>query len=694
MRYSVRLLARCLSACVVVAAPAIAFAAPITYSDIAKNPATGITYRRGKSSIDAIYDAIKTKPFMSFEELYASPFKPRGAPGVALLDYDRDGDLDIYVTNGPGRANSLYRSEFKQTGQLRFTDVAGSAGVTATDQDSTGTCFGDIDNDGDEDILVLGRMEHSRLFRNDANGTFTDISSTAHVGLTVRGHNSCTMGDINGDGLLDIFIANSFDWSSLQAIFNNLFGYSHQNELYVNQGGNVFADASSSSGVLALFNIPEGDGTITWAASMVDYDLDGDVDIFHADDHAAMPTSGFAGVDRGFMQIHKNDGTGHFTNVTDQSGSATISSSWMATGFADFNCDGLMDFFATSVGDYINPQFGIAKPPGFDSSRWHLALQDPPGVFTTPTIPGTLTIPNLIATPFGWGEGMIDYDNDGDTDVAYYGNMGAVAFVSADNPGIILRNDGCNAEFTWDEAATAADAEFSSRQTIEGVAMGDLNNDGFTDIVHASGQFIGSAIPLVPMSNQYGGPFDATARFLPTFIPIGPFEWEWSGKAAEEDGFLGIKVNSAGNGNKWVKINVKGGKGIATSGKNNRDGIGAVVMFTPEGGSQVMSPVLGGSSYASQHSLTQGFGLGAATKGTAEVLYGGGIRTRLYSVAAGETVTVPEIPCDFTSTTTTLAKFKMCVNKAVGEYKTAGIIDNALKQRLLDSAVKAWGENH
>src|SRR5262249_17989149 len=156
--------------------------------------------------------------------------------------------------------------------------------VDATDMDSTGVCYGDIDNDGDEDLLVLGRMENNRLFRNDGNGSFTYLP-VAGVGGGTRGHTGCTMGDINGDGLLDIFVGNSFDWADRRAIYQNIFGYNHPNDLYLNQGNNVFSDVSSTSGIRKLWNVPIGDGTITWSQAMVDYDLDGDVDIFHADDN-------------------------------------------------------------------------------------------------------------------------------------------------------------------------------------------------------------------------------------------------------------------------------------------------------------------------------------------------------------------------------------------------------------------------
>jgi enediyne biosynthesis protein E4 len=665
--------------------PAVAHAAPITFNDIAQNPSSGIGYRRIKSAIDANYDAIKMRPFLALPEITAGPMKSRGQPGIALLDYDNDGDLDMFVTNGPGRGHSLYQNRLKERGRTEFVDVAGAAGVAATEQDGTGVCYGDIDNDGDEDLYVLGRMEQNRLFRNNANGTFSDITSSAGAaGGTIKNHTSCSMGDINGDGRLDIFVANTFDWARREAIMTELFSYNHTNDLYLNNGGNTFSDVSESSGVHVLFNVPQGDGTISWATALLDIDLDGDIDVVHADDQGGLPNSGFRGVDRGFIQVLKNDGTGRFTNVTQAMGLHRFPSSWMGLSFADINSDGRMDMFGTSLGDYINGKIGIPLPPQQCTSAWYLGQAD--GSFLRPD-PGP-----LFVTPFGWGTGAFDYDNDADTDWIFYGSLDGIAFMSADNPGTVFANDG-RGNLSWDRGPTIAYEEYVQRQNVHGVALGDLNNDGFTDVTYASSHFAPLTLPLVPAPHLWNSPFDAVAKYVPSFMHIGPLEWEWAG-VDFQDGFMGVQLNSASTRNRWAKVRVVGSKGLTSLGKNNRSGIGATVKFTPRNGKTAMVPVLGGSSHASQHSLIQGFGLGDQTRGTVEVLWPGGVRNRLYDVQHGETVTIPEIPCDFAKRWSSRRAYRNCVDDALDDLRRSGAISHGARARLRSSALRAYDHAH
>lgn len=153
-------------------APALADGG-VTFNDIAEDGGAGITYLRvgtpERQAARAAIEAMETLPNETWRMTRALqfPMKADGTPGVALLDFDDDGDLDIYVTNGPGAPNSLYSNQLEETGVLEFVDVAADARVTATDQDSSGVCFGDIDNDGDLDIVVWNRNEPPSLLRND-----------------------------------------------------------------------------------------------------------------------------------------------------------------------------------------------------------------------------------------------------------------------------------------------------------------------------------------------------------------------------------------------------------------------------------------------------------------------------------------------------------------------------------------------
>ncbi|HEY4687870.1 MAG TPA: CRTAC1 family protein [Anaerolineae bacterium] len=667
-----------------VASVAVASSGGVTFQDIAAGGGAGITYHRVESPSDALFDALKQQPVYTFNDLAITPFTPRGAPGVALLDFDRDDDLDIYVTNGPGANNSLYSNQLKETGQVTFVDVAAAAGVGALDQDSTGVCFGDIDNDGDEDLYVLGNNEPNRLFENQGNDTFTDITLPSGTGGGQRTSSSCAMGDANGDGLLDIVVANTYNnWNHLLPYFGMPFVLNEHNQLFLNSGGNVFVDASAASGLESLAGLPPefaGAAGITWAIAMVDYDLDGDVDVIAADDETLL----FVGGDQhhGFIRIFQNDGTGHFTDVTFAANMNRVGQ-WTGLSFGDVNCDGHMDIFGSNAGDYgltpLAPLFQYQL--GTLTSRWFLGQPD--GTFTDPGVGA------LIAMPFGWGTSMTDYDNDGDTDIIYYGGSDAGPYVEASNPGAILQNQNCSATFRRDAAALAGSANHT-RRTVQGLAVGDVNNDGFVDIVSVSNFDKPEPIPLVPFPVAYGSPFDADARYVPTFLPTEiPGVFVWSG-IEFPDGSLAVEANSGDNDNNWVTVNVLGTAGVTSGGRVNRDGIGAVVKFTPKHGATVIQPILGGSSHASQDSLTANFGLGNAKKGTVEVLWPGGVRNRLYDVHKFERVVFPEIPCSFDGDWARPRDYVSCVRTSLDELVEAGVLNRVERARFFVSALLAF----
>ena len=654
----------------------------ITFSDIASDAGVGISYRRAKSpSRDAIFDDIRAQPVFTFSDVPFTPEKARGAPGVAILDYDGDGDQDIYVTNGPGVANSLYSNQFVESGRLTFVDVAEQAGVSATDMDSNSLCYGDIDNDGDQDIYVTGAGEPNRLFENQGDGTFVDITASSAVGAGSQYPAGCSMGDVNGDGLLDIVIANNSEsWDNRLSVFQP-FGHNAPNQLFINAGDNVFVDASATSGVQQLAELPPGESGRTWATAMVDYDLDGDVDIIFGDDQGAVPNVASGGVNRGIIHVLNNDGSGHFTDVSVEAGT-NRTGAWMGFAFADFNSDGHMDMFGTNGGDYTLQLFPLPMELGDGASRWFLGQAG--GTFTDPGVG------QLISTVFGWGVVALDYDNDGDADIMYYGGLDTGPYVDKSNPGIVLRNDG-QANFSYDLNALAGSTNHS-RRNPQGVAAGDLNMDGFVDVVTVSNFDLPESFPLVQYPILFGSPVDATAFYFPSFTPTGPGEFVWSG-LRPVDGTVTVEINSADNGNHWASVKLMGTVGMLRGAKANRDGIGAVVSFTPRRGDTVMYPVVGGASYGSQDSLPINLGLGKAHRGMVEILWPGGTRNRFYGLRASERLVLPEIPCSYDGAWTSKHEYKRCVKKALKELSRAGVITKRLKRRLMKSAMRAYRKN-
>lgn len=685
----------------------------VTFNDIAEGGGAGITFSRTPSPRAAIRQDILNGTPISVASFILnaranSPQKANGGPGVAIFDYDNDGDLDIYVSNGPGSANSLYSSQLADSGSLTFVDQATAAGVGATSQDSSGVCYGDIDNDGDQDLYVLGTGESNLLFENNGDGTFTDVTNAAGAADDPDLHPvACSFGDVNNDGLLDLVVANTYGgcddplnpltgetnpctwtgdpddpaqtgWEHRQTVFgaSDTYTLMEHNTLLVNVGGNQFVDDSAAAGIEDVSGM-SGPGlsgaAFTWAIAMWDYDTDGNIDIHSADN------LGSAADPIGLHRMYNNDGAGNFTERTGDLALDDDPGGWMGIAPADFNCDGRMDFFATDLGSYL----GGPNAP----SRWF--LQNADGTFDAPGVG------DLIRTPFGWGTSAFDYDNDGDSDIIYHGSVDILNLVMADNPGTLLRNDGsCTASFSYDGQAVPKD---HTTRTVHGVATGDLNDDGFFDITSVASTQIEPTNTFLPAwllaGGPAGSPFDSVSRFqnvltsrvMPGFVvPVSPFP-------QFPNGDLSVEINSGGNGNGWAKVRLLGSAGTI-GGTVNRDGIGATVSFTPAGGPTQSLPVLGGSSYASQNSLEVGFGLGDAAQGTVEVLWPGGVRNRLYGVSSGEKILFPHIPCSYDGDWNNFGQYNACVMQALNAYKDAGLITDAQRNRFRDSAWQAFND--
>ena len=667
----------------------------IVYRDIAAADGAGIDYRRAPSDHLALLEAFRAEPVFDSARLPDFPMKAHGAPGVALLDFDGDDDLDIFVTNGPGKANSLYSNQLRETGAVSFVDVAQEAGVDAAAEDWSGTCYGDTDNDGDADLLIVSINAPSRFFENQGDGTFVDVSEASGLGAgEVRVSSGCSFGDIDGDGLLDVAVGNTYaTWEHYRGIMVVPFDLNQHNRLFRNLGDNTFEDVSAASGIEVLDGFlpedPDDAATITWNLAFVDIDLDGDVDLVQADDQAGIPEPPSPNAHpRGMIHVLVNDGTGHFDDTVVERGLAQGSAigAWMGLSFGDLDCNGTMDLFATNFGDYVP---FVVPEPGRRPSRWF--LQTVSGGFEDPGVG------DLVTTPFGWGNAILDYDNDGDLDIVFHGGLDVGPGTENSNFGVVLQNPGCTAQFVVDLDAGAESTDHA-RRNVQGMAVGDLDQNGLLDVVTVSNWNFSPDL-VFDHHAPLGSPFDDRAVFYNLSEPDSETEGlRW--RAVDfEAGTLSVELaeradDMAPEASRSLGVRLLGTAGLLDGGRSNRDAIGAVARFwsasRPEPG--LMLPVLGGSSYASQHDLALHFGLGEDTEGNLEILWPGGTKNRVYGIAAGDLATVPEIPCSFDDPSLSLRQYMVCVLNALDTLLEQDLIDDGERATLFSSAIKARGD--
>lgn len=654
----------------------------IAFTDIAKDPSMNLEFSRAPSAsrelLQQLYEDSLLEPVSPDIANSTTPHRTGGFPGVALLDYDNDGDTDIYVTNGPGAANGLFSNQLMESGHLGFKDFSLLSGADAIDQDSNGVCFGDLDNDGDEDLYVLGRESENYLYENRGSHFERVIAHGAEAGN--YSHISCSMGDIDSDGLLDIVVANIFALDNAQALQAVPYDLNERNQLFHNEGSLMFKDVSESSGILNMSLGGTDDPqppTISWAVAMIDIDQDGDSDIVFGDDQAGFPNEARGGFDRGYIQIFLNDGTGQFSNAA-VALNENSSAAWMALAFGDLDCNGTLDLFASNLGSYMFEAFGLPSNLQAEATRWLLGNGD--GSFSDTQA--------SAASVFGWGNAIADFDNDGDPDIVYHGAMDLNTVITHDNPGVLLENQGCTAHFL--ENFTAFRGDYTLRGT-QGVATADLDQDGYVDVVSVSNHTIDPAMPFFTSPAQYGSELDATARY---YLPMAPDPisglLSWTGVEILP-GDLAVEINN-GSGDGAVSIKAVGTKGILYRGKTNRSGVGALVRFTPQDLPTASVPVVAGSSFTSQHALEAHFGMGDARHGKLEVLWPSGVRNRLYHVRQGERVLMPEIPCRFDNGTR-FWHYAYCVKESLKQLRRDRIITRYEAYRLRYSAFLAYFES-
>jgi enediyne biosynthesis protein E4 len=394
------------------------------------------------------------------------------APGVALFDYDNDGRLDIFVTNGapladptpkgtipqktgPEYWNRLYHQKPDGT----FEDVTEKAGLQGIGY-GMGVAVGDYDNDGYEDLFVTA-YGGNRLYHNNGNGTFTDVTESA--GVAGSGwSSSAAWVDLDNDGLLDLVVVRyvTWDFSDIWCGLPNVRFYCHPDVfppismlVYHNDGDGHFTEVAQKIGL--------GKPVKGLGVALADYDRDGHIDLFIAND--SWPE---------FLFHNKGAGTFEEAGLSAEAALDGDGRTYAGMGvdFADYNNDGFPDLF---VDDLANQMYALYR-------------NNRDGTFSYESYTTGLSRMTLLHS--GWGVRFFDYDNDGWKDILIAQGHDLDTIEKANpqlhyrEPMMLLRNTG--KEFI-DVSAESGDV-FREAWVGRGLAIGDIDNDGRIDAVVAT----------------------------------------------------------------------------------------------------------------------------------------------------------------------------------------------------------------
>jgi enediyne biosynthesis protein E4 len=573
-------------------------------------------------------DVTKQSGLDKFHHRSGSPEKSTilDAPGsgVALIDYDNDGWLDIYLVNGSSLA-ALHGSEplpraalFHNNHDGTFTDVTEKAGV-ANGRWGFGAVVVDYDNDGWPDIYV-SNFGKNRLYHNNHDGTFTDVAEKAGVALG-GWSTGATWGDYDRDGFLDLFVpgyvhydpdhpvlagkgpvpAGACQYRGVDVFCGPLGLIGEPDHLFHNNGDGTFTEVSVKAGVA------DTQGRFGFASVFADLDDDGWPDLAVANDSST-------------NYLYRNRRNGTFEDVSYMSGFALSeegrAQASMGIALGDYNRDGKLDLFVTTFSDDNKTLYRNEGDAAFTDVSYRAGL-------------GLPTIPFL-----SWGTGFLDYDNDGLLDLFIAnGHVYPVADKTdwgttyAQRPLLFRNLDGKN----FAEVPAATGSGLAVVVPARGAAFGDLFNDGHIDVVLNNIDSPPTLLRNVAQTQNHWLELKLVAQ---TIVPGPP--------SASLGRNGGAHVAAADFRGRFSAQAQQPPTKLTSTYRSSRDAIGAKVFLTANGIRQ-RADVFAGGSYASSSDPRLHFGLGTATKiDKLEIHWPDGVVQQVPATAVDRILTITE----------------------------------------------------